>query len=107
MIRKFIASRKYIVLKWSLSNANPFILQILQLTTLVQNVYIYLKCQILEHCWLWLIGWAEVPGLHHQVGEDGGGQGHSEVQLAKEGGLSAPWDQAPVRILDKHMSGEA
>ena len=57
---------------------------------IVQNVYIYMECQILEHCWLWLIGWAEVPGLHHQVGEDGGGQSHSEVQLAKEGGHSAP-----------------
>ena len=64
------------------------------------------ECQILEHCWLWLTGWAEVPGLHHHVGEDGGGQSHSEVQLTKEGGHTAPWDQAPVRILNKHMSGE-
>ena len=64
----------------------------------IQNIQ-HKYFQILEHCWLWLLGWAEMSGLHHHVGEGGGGQGHSEVELAKEGGHPAPRHQPPVRVL--------
>ena len=93
----------YIVLKWSLlSNENSFILQILQINEL--NICSQLKSPILEESWLRLSVGAEVPGLHHHVGEGGGGQGDGEVQLAIQGGHPAPRHQPPVRVLHQHMS---
>ena len=95
----------YIVLKWSLlSNENSFILQILHIDEL--NICSQLKCLILEECWLRLSVGAEVPGLHHHVGEGGGGEGDGEVQLAIEGGHLAPRHQPPVRVLNQHVSTE-
>ena len=81
----------YIVLKWSLSsNENSFILQILQIKMNFKNYTCsQLKCPVLEECWLRLSVGAEVPGLHHHVGEGGGGEGDGEVQLAIEGGHPA------------------
>ena len=101
---KFIPSNMYIVLKWSLSNANSFILQILQLNHIRIYLYVQVNYPILKHCWLGLGVGAEVPGLHHHVGEGGGGEGDGEVELTIEGGHLAPRHQPPVRVFNQHVS---